>query len=86
MIVWALDIASESGLRLSDVVDAAAHAFQLDGLPLMAEPILLMSPSSLRSSPPPALKSPALRLLRLLQLSMARPFCASSELPLLGRG
>lgn len=36
MIVWALDIASESGLHLSDVVDAAAHAFQVDGLPLMA--------------------------------------------------
>ncbi|QPF07687.1 hypothetical protein IMO34_20540 [Raoultella terrigena] len=61
---------------MSDVVDAAAHAFQLDGLPLMAEPILLMSPSALRSSPPPALISPALRLL--LLLSMARPFCASS--------
>ncbi|MNN35469.1 hypothetical protein D3C81_1493200 [compost metagenome] len=43
--------------------------------------MLLISPNALRFSSPPALISPALRLLILLLLSIDRPFRAISELP-----
>ncbi|MNP32321.1 hypothetical protein D3C76_1254950 [compost metagenome] len=52
-------------------------------LPLMIEPILLISPIALSCRLPPALSRPALRLLMLFWLSSVSAFCAVSVLPLL---